>query len=85
MKPVTFMQAAARALSSAKAGDALSLSSVRLQGLQALIPRRGKIIGIGLNYRDHAKASNLAVPDFPTVFAKYSKSWVAKRMQPLAL
>jgi 2-keto-4-pentenoate hydratase/2-oxohepta-3-ene-1,7-dioic acid hydratase in catechol pathway len=32
----------------------------------------GKIICIGLNYRDHAAESNQPVPEYPTVFAKYS-------------
>ncbi len=40
--------------------------------LKAPIPRPGKIICIGLNYRDHAAESNLPLPDFPTVFAKYA-------------
>jgi 2-keto-4-pentenoate hydratase/2-oxohepta-3-ene-1,7-dioic acid hydratase in catechol pathway len=29
-----------------------------------------QIIAIGLNYRDHAEESNMAVPDYPLVFAK---------------
>jgi len=33
--------------------------------------RPGKIIGIGLNYRDHAAETGQALPDFPTVFAKF--------------
>ncbi|MEO7911495.1 MAG: fumarylacetoacetate hydrolase family protein [Roseiflexaceae bacterium] len=40
--------------------------------LSAPIPRPGKIICIGLNYRDHAAESNAELPAFPTVFAKYS-------------
>lgn len=40
--------------------------------LHAPIPRPGKILCIGLNYRDHAAESNVAVPEFPTVFAKYA-------------
>src|SRR5687767_5782275 len=48
------------------AGD-LPLREVRLL---APVPRPGKIICIGLNYRDHAAESNLPIPDFPTVFAK---------------
>lgn len=30
-----------------------------------------KIICIGLNYRDHAEEAKLAIPDVPTVFAKF--------------
>jgi acylpyruvate hydrolase len=40
--------------------------------LAAPIPRPGKIICIGLNYRDHAAESNAEVPAYPTVFAKYA-------------
>jgi 2-keto-4-pentenoate hydratase/2-oxohepta-3-ene-1,7-dioic acid hydratase in catechol pathway len=39
--------------------------------LRAPVPRPPKIICIGLNYRDHAVESNLAIPDVPTVFAKF--------------
>ncbi|MGI8451138.1 MAG: fumarylacetoacetate hydrolase family protein [Streptosporangiaceae bacterium] len=34
----------------------------------------GKIIGIGLNYRDHAAETGQALPDYPTVFAKFPSS-----------
>jgi len=42
--------------------------------LRAPIPRPPKIICIGLNYLDHAKESNLPVPEVPTVFAKFATS-----------
>jgi len=40
--------------------------------LKAPVPRPGKIICLGLNYRDHAIESGLAIPTYPVVFAKYS-------------
>ena len=40
--------------------------------VKAPIPRPGKIICIGLNYRDHAAEANLPLPPFPVVFAKYA-------------
>jgi 2-keto-4-pentenoate hydratase/2-oxohepta-3-ene-1,7-dioic acid hydratase in catechol pathway len=46
----------------------LPLSKVKLC---APIPKPGKILCIGLNYRDHAEESNQPVPDYPTVFSKY--------------
>jgi len=58
-----------RALDAAPAGAWRPLASV---GLRAPVPRPGKIICIGLNYRDHAAESAVAVPDYPTVFAKYA-------------
>jgi 2-keto-4-pentenoate hydratase/2-oxohepta-3-ene-1,7-dioic acid hydratase in catechol pathway len=42
--------------------------------LAAPIPRPHKIICIGLNYRDHAEESKMAIPQTPTVFSKYSTS-----------
>jgi acylpyruvate hydrolase len=40
--------------------------------LMAPIPRPGKIICLGLNYRDHALESNQAIPTYPVVFAKFA-------------
>jgi acylpyruvate hydrolase len=60
---------AARALDDPPAEAVLSRDAVQLR---APIPRPGKIICIGLNYRDHAAESNQPVPEYPTVFAKYS-------------
>jgi acylpyruvate hydrolase len=42
--------------------------------LAAPIPRPGKIICIGLNYRDHAAESKAALPEYPIVFAKYANT-----------
>jgi 2-keto-4-pentenoate hydratase/2-oxohepta-3-ene-1,7-dioic acid hydratase in catechol pathway len=53
------------------AGERLPVSGVKLL---APIQRPPKIICIGLNYRDHAAESNLAVPETPTVFSKYATS-----------
>jgi 2-keto-4-pentenoate hydratase/2-oxohepta-3-ene-1,7-dioic acid hydratase in catechol pathway len=35
------------------------------------VTRPGKIIGIGLNYRDHAEEQNVKIPDEPKIFAKF--------------
>jgi 2-keto-4-pentenoate hydratase/2-oxohepta-3-ene-1,7-dioic acid hydratase in catechol pathway len=43
----------------------------------APVPRPGKLICIGLNYRDHAKESNLPIPDKPIVFSKFSSAVIA--------
>lgn len=42
--------------------------------LLAPIPSPGKIIGIGLNYRDHAQETGQPIPEYPTVFAKFPTS-----------
>jgi len=40
--------------------------------LAAPIPRPGKIICIGLNYRDHAAESGMEIPNSPVIFSKFS-------------
>ena len=40
--------------------------------LLAPIPRPGKILCIGLNYRDHAEEIGLKLPERPVLFSKYS-------------
>ena len=62
---------ARQALATADAAARLDLATVTLR---APILRPGKIICIGLNYRDHAAESNLTIPDTPTVFSKYANS-----------
>src|SRR4051812_49037625 len=60
---------AMQALAAPPAEAVLDRSAVQLS---APIPRPGKIICIGLNYRDHAAESNAELPAYPTVFAKYA-------------
>lgn len=36
----------------------------------------GKIICVGLNYRDHAEESGMPVPEYPTLFARFPSSLV---------
>jgi 2-keto-4-pentenoate hydratase/2-oxohepta-3-ene-1,7-dioic acid hydratase in catechol pathway len=43
----------------------------------APVPRPGKLICIGLNYRDHARESNLPVPEKPVLFSKFSTTVIA--------
>jgi 2-keto-4-pentenoate hydratase/2-oxohepta-3-ene-1,7-dioic acid hydratase in catechol pathway len=56
----------------AAAGDSTALDGVRL--LHPVVPR--KLIGIGLNYRDHAAESDLAIPEVPVLFAKFTSAMV---------
>lgn len=62
---------AAKAVAAPPAAAVLAQSAVILK---APIPRPGKILCIGLNYRDHAAESNQPIPDYPTVFAKYANT-----------
>jgi 2-keto-4-pentenoate hydratase/2-oxohepta-3-ene-1,7-dioic acid hydratase in catechol pathway len=43
----------------------------------APVPRPGKLMCIGLNYRDHAEESGLAVPKTPVIFSKFSSCVIA--------
>jgi len=49
--------------------EVLNAEKVRLM---APIPRPPKLICIGLNYRDHAEEARMAIPEVPTVFAKFA-------------
>lgn len=69
-------QALNAAASAAKSGASATgvivdrnLPGVRLE---APIPRPGKALAIGLNYRDHAEESGQALPKHPIVFSKVS-------------
>ena len=44
--------------------------------LLAPIPNPGKIIAIGLNYRDHAEEQNVPLPENPLIFAKFPNSLI---------
>ena len=56
--------AATRALAE---GEVTPLDQVRLL---APLPRPGKILAIGLNYRDHARETGNPIPEVPIVFSK---------------
>jgi acylpyruvate hydrolase len=53
--------------SSLAAGEEVALADVELL---CPVPRPGKIICIGLNYRAHAMEGGFAIPDYPAVFMR---------------
>jgi acylpyruvate hydrolase len=53
-------------------GPTCAVDAVRL--LHPVVP--GKILAIGLNYRDHAEESQLEIPDSPVVFAKFPSALI---------
>jgi acylpyruvate hydrolase len=65
-------------LGSGDQGEALRRDGVvfalREVTLKAPIPRPGKLILLGLNYRDHAEETGQKIPEVPTLFAKYNNS-----------
>lgn len=77
-----FLPAAASAVRRAVA-DAGERQRLRVAGalhplaavtLHAPVPRPGKIVCIGLNYRDHAAEQNVALPQRPLLFSKFPTS-----------
>jgi 2-keto-4-pentenoate hydratase/2-oxohepta-3-ene-1,7-dioic acid hydratase in catechol pathway len=56
----------------AASGQSVALPDARL--LHPVVPR--KLIGIGLNYRDHAAESDLAIPEVPVLFAKFTSAMI---------
>jgi 2-keto-4-pentenoate hydratase/2-oxohepta-3-ene-1,7-dioic acid hydratase in catechol pathway len=53
-------------------GDRVAAAGARL--LHPCVPR--KLIGIGLNYRDHAEESELDIPAVPVLFAKWPSAMI---------
>lgn len=54
-------------------GPAVPLADVVLL---APVPRPGKVVCVGLNYRDHAEETGQPIPDEPVLFAKFANSVV---------
>jgi len=57
-----------------------SLARIALEDaiLGPVVPDPQKIVCIGLNYRDHAHETKLAIPEVPTVFAKYRNTLIGQ-------
>ena len=47
--------------------------------LAAPVSRPSKIIGIGLNYKDHAEEQKARVPDIPVIFAKFLNTLIGPK------
>ncbi|MFN8492425.1 MAG: fumarylacetoacetate hydrolase family protein [Caldilineaceae bacterium] len=65
------LAAAQQAVSNAPASAIVKRADVKLR---APVTNPGKIICVGLNYADHAKEAGLPLPEYPTVFSKYSNT-----------
>ncbi|MFF3594778.1 fumarylacetoacetate hydrolase family protein [Kitasatospora indigofera] len=57
-------------LARAVAGGALPVTDIAGQRVGAPLARPGKVVGIGLNYRDHAVEAGAQIPTEPVVFLK---------------
>lgn len=51
----------------------------RPEELEAAVPRPPQVFAIGVNYRDHAAESDIAVPEHPVVFTKFVSSLTGPR------
>jgi acylpyruvate hydrolase len=82
------LQPSIRSLLLAAEGDLASVNDIALNAtadsylemekvqLGPVIPDPDKIICIGLNYKDHAEETKLALPETPTVFAKFPNTLI---------
>src|SRR5205807_10009753 len=59
--------------SSARGGSAAGTASTSPVPIQP-VPRPGKIVCVGLNYRDHAEESGQALPPSPILFSKWGNT-----------
>ena len=55
-------------------GERVPLADVRLL---PVVPRPGKIVCVGVNYRAHADEGGYDLPDYPALFSKFTETLVA--------
>ena len=60
----------------AASGATHTAGDVPLKGWAPVIPRPGKIICVGLNYRNHILEMGRELPEYPTLFAKYPEALI---------
>ncbi len=65
-------------------GRAAWLLNEKQLKLGPCVPQPGKIICIGLNYRQHAKESNMDIPPAPVLFSKFQNA-IAAPGEPIPL
>ncbi len=65
----TTLDAASEAARSGSSATGL-IFALKDVALEAPVPRPGKVLAIGLNYRDHAEESGQEIPKHPVVFSK---------------
>ncbi|CAG7572887.1 acylpyruvate hydrolase [Barrientosiimonas humi] len=59
----------------AAGGDPLAVRPEQLS-FAPVVPRPGKIVCVGLNYRQHITEMGREIPQFPTLFAKYPEALI---------
>jgi acylpyruvate hydrolase len=64
----------------ARAGSATGTAyAAEAADLAPLVPRPGKVLCVGLNYRNHILEMGRELPEAPTLFAKYAESLIGAR------
>ena len=66
---------AAAEQAAARGADAAGIEPASVERL-APVPRPGKVVAVGLNYRDHAAEQNAKLPESPVLFAKFTTAVV---------
>lgn len=76
---LTFLQQGATSLAHAKEIVAKGRTGIPLPEVRLLapVPKPGKIIGIGLNYAEHAAKGGREKPKYPTIFTKAVSAVIA--------
>jgi acylpyruvate hydrolase len=65
-----------RAVADAAAGPAHPLASLGDKAWAPVVPRPGKILCVGLNYREHILEMGRELPEHPTFFSKFAEALV---------
>ena len=65
-----------RDLAQGAAGQVIPLGRISEKSWAPVIPHPGKIVCVGLNYKDHIREMGHQTPDVPTIFAKYAEALV---------
>lgn len=73
LSPQTFYQRGLAALADLQPSSASPLNLAEVT-LEAMVPSPGKILCVGLNYRQHAAESQMVIPATPILFSKFSNA-----------
>ena len=65
-----------RAIAEDGAGNRHPLADVQLADWAPVVPRPGKVVCIGLNYRAHIREMGRELPEHPTLFSKYPEALI---------
>lgn len=78
---IGYIEAAAHVRSAVEAALASAPAATGMDAGSAIylppVPNPGKIVCLGLNYRDHADESGFSAPDYPAIFLRTATSLVA--------